>query len=225
MNSTRYRIGYLNPWREKAENQAFKSLKIAAQRLEHELVLVTNSDEILEANVDFVLAVHPNQPKTTDVPTFGVIHSPRALLLEHDYYGQNLLTYDGYLTIMDTIEKFLKSLCSSAGRPPHVGFYYNSPQHQFLEADLDSLTTSGGIRLCYFGTNWDARHRPLFHSLAKRPYMRIYGPTGAWDLTAENGDTVSACQRLRRAHRHIRDSSRAGDDGVHPVVVEPLAPG
>jgi hypothetical protein len=93
-----YWIGFLNPWRGKAENQAFASLQIAAQRIGHELVHVTNSDEIIEANLDFVLAVHPNQPKTTDVPTFGVIHSPRALLLEHDYYGRNLLTYDGYLT-------------------------------------------------------------------------------------------------------------------------------
>src|SRR5690348_8407391 len=123
MNFERCRIGFLNPWSQKAENQAFQSLNIAAQRLGHELVLVTNSDEILEAGLDFVLAVHPNQPKTTDVPTFGVIHSPRALLLEHDYYSQNLLTYDGYLTIMDTIERFLRSLCAGSGKPAHVGFF------------------------------------------------------------------------------------------------------
>src|SRR5690349_21171128 len=96
----------------------------------HEFVFVTNSDEILDAHLDFVLAVHPLQPKTTDVPTFGVIHSPRRLLLEWDFYGESLLTYDGYLTIMDTIEGFLSALCAGTNRSTRIGFYYNSPQKQ-----------------------------------------------------------------------------------------------
>jgi hypothetical protein len=182
-----YRIGFLNPWRGKAENQAFFSLKIAAERVGHDLFHLTNSDEILEADVDFVLAVHPNQPKTTDIPTFGVIHSPRALLLEHDYYGQNLLTYDGYLTIMDSIERFLRPLCAGSYRPAHIGFYYNSPQRQTYSADLENLISQRMVRLCYFGTNWDMRARPLFEILAKRPYMQIYGPEGAWDYLNGQG--------------------------------------
>jgi hypothetical protein len=182
-----YRIGFLNPWIDKAENQAFLSLSIAAKRIGHEIVHVTNSDEILDANLDFVLAVHPNQPKTTDVPTFGVIHSPRALLLEHDYYGKNLLTYDGYLTIMDTLDQFLRALCAGTGRTPHVGYYFNTPQRLVLRADIQKIVKSGALRLCYFGTNWDARSRPLFRLLTKRPYMRIYGPSGAWDYLNGSG--------------------------------------
>jgi hypothetical protein len=176
-----YRIGFLNPWSEKSENQAYLSLRIAAQRIGHELVQVTNSDEIIVANLDFVLAVHPNQPKTTEVPTFGVIHSPRALLLKHDYYGQNLLTYDGYLTIMDTVDQFLRAICAGAGRPPHIGYYLNSPQRQFLRCDIEEIVALDALRLCYFTTNWDLRSRPLFRSLARRSYMRIYGPAQGWD--------------------------------------------
>ena len=179
--SSSYRIGFLNPWKEKAENQAFHSLRIAGQRVGQELVHVTNSDEIIANNLDFVLAVHPLQPKTTDVPTFGVIHSPRALLLDYAFYGQTLPTYDGYLTIMDTIDQFLRALCADIGKPAHIGFYYNSPQRQFLGCNVEKLAELNALRVCYFGTNWDRRARPLFRVLANRPYMRIYGPEGAWD--------------------------------------------
>jgi hypothetical protein len=182
-----YRIGFLNPWKEKAENQAFHSLRIAGQRVGQQMIHVTNSDEIIENNLDFVLAVHPLQPKTTDVPTFGVIHSPRALLLDYDFYGQTLPTYDGYLTIMDTIEQFLRALCAGIGKPAHVGFYYNSPQRQFLGCSVEKLVELNAFRVCYFGTNWDRRARPLFRGLAKRPYMRIYGPDGAWDYLNHSG--------------------------------------
>jgi hypothetical protein len=179
--TTSYRIGFLNPWSEKAENQAFRSLEIAAERIGHQLVHVTNSDEILAAQLDFVLAIHPLQAKTTDVPTFGVIHSPRALLLEWDYYGQTLLTYDGYLTIMDTIDRFLRGLCAGTRRADKIGFYYNSPQILDFGADLQQLAARDALGLCYFGTNWDPRSRALFKALAKRDYFRAYGPPGAWD--------------------------------------------
>jgi hypothetical protein len=185
--SSQYRIGFLNPWKEKAENQAFHSLRIAGQRVGQELVHVTNSDEIIASNLDFVLAVHPLQPKTTDVPTFGVIHSPRALLLDYDFYGQTLPTYDGYLTIMDTIDQFLRALCAGIGKPAHVGFYYNSPQRQSLGCNVEKLAELNALRVCYFGTNWDRRARPLFRVLANRPYMRIYGPVGAWDYLNRSG--------------------------------------
>ena len=117
------RIGFLNPWKDKAENQAFSSLAIAAERVGHKLIHLTTSDEIIRSDVAFVLAVHPNQPKTTNIPTFGVIHSPRETLLDWEYYGKSLLTYDGYLTIMDTIERFLSNLCAGTGRPQKIGFF------------------------------------------------------------------------------------------------------
>ena len=50
------RIGFLNPWREGAEIQAFMSLAMAAQRIGCELIRVHNSQEIIAAAPDFVLA-------------------------------------------------------------------------------------------------------------------------------------------------------------------------
>ena len=69
---------FLNPWKEKAENQAFQSLKIAAERSGHELVHLAPLDETMAAAPDFVLALASTPPKTTDIPTFGVVHEPRT---------------------------------------------------------------------------------------------------------------------------------------------------
>jgi hypothetical protein len=179
-NAGPYRIGFLNPWREKAENQAYQSLSVAAKRIGHELVHVANSDHILAADLDFVLAVASTQPKTTALPTFGVIHEPRERFWQDEAYFQNLFTYDGYLTIADTLNRFLKAFCAGAGKPGHIGFYFNTPQRQALGCELRPIVEAGVLRLCYFGTNWDPRARPLFRALSKRPYFRVYGPEDAW---------------------------------------------
>lgn len=182
-----YRIGFLNPWEEGAEIQAFMSLSMAARRIGCELVRVRNSQEIIEAEPDFVLAIEPGQPKTTDVPTFGVIHSPRSILMESKShledisYLQSLLTYDGYLTIADNLFDFIEAFCAGAGRPSHIGFYYNTPQRQGLTSGLERLVARDALRLCYFGINWEPRARPLFRTLAQRPYMRFYGPPRGWE--------------------------------------------
>ncbi len=183
----RYRIGFLNPWKDKAENQAFQSLRIAAERIGHELVHLTTSEETLAAAPDFVLAVASTQPKTTDIPTFGVIHEPRTRFWEREAHFHNLLSYDGWLTISDTLDVFLKNLAAGFGREPLVGRYYNVPQRQAVQTDLAAVAASGKLSLAYFGTNWDPRSRPLFRELSKKDYMRIYGPEGSWDYLKGRG--------------------------------------
>src|SRR5271170_6070200 len=182
MTDKSYRIGYLNPWRDKAENQAFVSLQVAARRIGHEFVHVTTSDEVLAADLDFVIAVASTQAKLTHLPTFGAIHEPRTRFWEKPEYFQNLLTYDGYMTISDSLVDFLSSFCAGAGKPQHVGTYYNTPQRQTdLTADIEGLAAKGALGVCYFGTNWDPRTRPLFRALVQRDWMRVYGPEGSWD--------------------------------------------
>lgn len=206
MTQTGYRIGFLNPWRDKAENQAFVSLQEAARRVGHEFVHVTTSDEILAADLDFVIAVASTQAKTTHIPTFGAIHEPRTRFWEKPDYFQNLLTYDGYMTIADTLRDFLHAFCAGAGKPQHVGCYYNTPQRQEIVADVEGIAAKGNLSLCYFGTNWDPRSRPLFRALVGRDYMRIYGPAESWEYlqgqkyfgqTAFDGNSV---QREYAAH-------------------------
>ncbi len=180
MTQTSYRIGYMNPWRDKAENQAFQSLREGARRIGHEFIHVTTSEEVLAAKLDFVIAVASTQPKLTEVPTFGAIHEPRVRFWEKTEYFQNLLTYDGYMTIADSLRGFLNAFCAGAGKPQHVGFYYNTPQRQEISADIEALAAAGKLGLCYFGTNWDPRSRPLFRALVANDYMRVYGPEDSW---------------------------------------------
>lgn len=175
------RIGYLNPWKNKAENQAYASLAIAARRLGLELVYVTTSQEIEAANLDFVIAVASTQPKLTHVPTFGSIHEPRTRFFSNHDYFINLLSYDGFLTISPSLERFLRQIAAGFGGYRQVGAYYNTPHINELSAPVRELAACGDIRLCYFGTNWDARGRPLFRALSQEAFMRIYGPAEAWE--------------------------------------------
>ena len=181
------RIGFLNPWREGAEIQAFMSLAMAAQRIGCELIRVHNSQDIIAAAPDFVLAIEPGQPKTTDVPTFGVVHSPRSILLESKShledisYLQSLLTYDGYLTIADSLRHFIEALSAGAGRTPHVGFYYNTPQRQGLLCGLEKLAAQDFAAAVLFRDQLGAAGAPAVPRAGERPYMRIYGPPEGWE--------------------------------------------
>jgi len=178
MNS--YRIGFLNPWRNAAENQAFHSMAIAADRIGHTLVHVATTAEVEAADLHFVIATASTQPKTTDIPTFGAIHEPRERFWQNQDYFDNLLSYDGYLTISDNLVRFLRSLCAGFGRDAPIGRYYNTPQRSNLSCNLYHTASFDLLRLCYFGTNWDKRNRPMFRELSRRPYMRIYGPEQSW---------------------------------------------
>ena len=184
------------------------SLAMAAQRIGCELIRVHNSQDIIAAAPDFVLAIEPGQPKTTDVPTFGVVHSPRSILLESKShledisYLQSLLTYDGYLTIADSLRNFIEALSAGAGRTPHVGFYYNTPQRQGLLCGLEKLAAQEALRLCYFGINWEPRARPLFRALAAAP---VYA-----HLRPARGVGISARQQLLRRSPVRRAVGAAG---------------
>lgn len=175
------KIGFLNPWSMAAENQAFCSLRIAAERLGHEAVQCRNSEDVERHAPAFVLAATSMQPKLADVPHYGVIHEPRDKFLAHRKYFQNLLTYDGYLTISDRLEKFLSDLSCGAGRSMPVGYFYLTCQRQDeLSADLDALIRQRALRISYFGTNWDKRRENFFRILSDEEDVRIFGPPDSW---------------------------------------------
>jgi hypothetical protein len=88
-----------------------------------------------------------------------VIHEPRDRFLDNRAYFQNLLSYDGYFTIADSLERFLRDISYRVGRPGEIGFYYNPCQRQRRSADLASLLRHRKLLLTYFGTNWDHRRR------------------------------------------------------------------
>jgi hypothetical protein len=175
------KIAYLNPYRQAAENQAFKSLEDAAQKIGSTLIHCINSEEILAAQPDFVLATASTQPKLTGIPTYGVIHEPRDRFLRFPEYFRNLLSYDGYLTISESIHTYLRNILAGMKRDTSIGFYYNSCQTNQLHSEgVSKALTSGHAKLTYFGTNWDKRRYSFFKKLAKLKDVEIYGPERAW---------------------------------------------
>jgi hypothetical protein len=174
------KIGFLNPWANAAENQAFRSLEIAAARIGHELVHCANSSEVDEQQPDFVLASASTQPKLNDIPHYGVIHEPRDRFLTNRAYFNNFLSYDGYLTISDSLAGFIRNLTFAAGRQESPGFYYNTCQRCEEAADLPRLIASKELRISYFGTNWDKRREKLINLLSQHDGVQVYGPKHSW---------------------------------------------
>jgi phosphoglycerol transferase len=193
------RIAFLNPWSAAAENQAFVSLRVAAARIGHEMVQCANSSDIEDSRADFVLASASTQPKLNDVPHYGVIHEPRDRFLNNPTYFRNLLTYDGYLTISDTLERFLRNVTYGTGHPRPVGFYYNTCQRQDVAADLPSFLNAEtgdrrltgvareALKIAYFGTNWDKRRQGFFRLLSECEGVQIFGPEHSWAHICRNG--------------------------------------
>jgi hypothetical protein len=175
------RIAFLNPWKEAAENQAYASQSIAARRLGHQLIHCTNSSDVEETRPDFVLAFASTQPKLTDFPTYGVIHEPRDRFLTNRSFYNNLLTYEGYLTISDTLQKFLANVIYATGRSSlDIGFYYDTCQSQYAASDIEFLARKHALKLTYFGTNWDKRRERLFWLLSAEKNVQIFGPQRSW---------------------------------------------
>jgi hypothetical protein len=175
-----YKIAFLNPWRNCAENQAFNSLRIAAERLDHVLIHCSNSMEIEACDPDFVLATASTQAKLTRHPTFGVIHEGRHRFLLSREYFTNLLTYDGYLTISDSTRRFLENVLVGVGRQCEIGSYYNVPHRVKISAPVQELACKRRVKITYFGTNWDKRQWDLFQRLDGEGLVEIYGPPTAW---------------------------------------------
>ena len=101
------RIAYHNPWANASENQAYMSMAEAARRIGVDLVACTDETEIEACRPDFVLTVASSVPKITDFPTYLTVHEPKALFLEQPVRTRNLLSFDGYLTISDSLARFI----------------------------------------------------------------------------------------------------------------------
>ena len=75
-----------------AEREFAARLSIACQRTGHELVQTANSDEVLAAAPDLVLASREFVPKLTGFPTVGLNWNPPADYAEERDRQQNLLS-------------------------------------------------------------------------------------------------------------------------------------
>jgi hypothetical protein len=176
------RIAYHNPWANASENQAYMSMAEAARRIGIDLVACMDEIEIEACQPDFVLTVASSVPKITDFPTYLTVHEPKALFLEQPVRMRNMLSFDGYLTISDSLVRFIKDVCAGTGRIEDPGFCYLTPQITDLRCDWTHQALADRLRVIYFGTNWNRRMPVLFRALDSMGILRIRGPEASWAM-------------------------------------------
>lgn len=173
------RIAYHNPWLLSAENQSFMSLAIAARKLGAIAHACASHEDIEACDPDFVLSVSSSVPKMVDITSYLTVHAPPGFFLETPGHLHNLLSYDGYVTISDSIRRFLADVCFGLGREEQPGFYYNCPQATDLTTNWSALPAQEP-KVVYLGTNWDRRMPELFRALDNAHILRIHGPEAPW---------------------------------------------
>jgi phosphoglycerol transferase len=176
------RIAYHNPWVNSAENQIYMSMAEAGRRIGVELIACADENDIDACRPDFVLAVASSVAKITDHPTYLTVHEPKTLFLDQPQRMRNLFTFDGYLTISDSLVRFIQDFTAGAGRCEDApGFCYITPQRSDLHCDWDRNDLPATLRVVYFGTNWNRRGPLLFRALDPMGILRIQGPEASWD--------------------------------------------
>ena len=174
------RIAYLNPWLSRAENQCYGSLAVAARRNGLELIDCRDENDVEPSGAEFVIAHSSCVPKICDFPTYLIVHEPPSRFLKNEVYLKNLMTYDGYFTLSDSVRRFLRDLTFGIGRPDPIGFFYTTAQKSELSVHIPEIVQQGKLQIVYFGTNWDRRAPQLFEILDSQGILRIHGPTASW---------------------------------------------
>ena len=174
------KIGFLNPWSNAAENQCYMSQAIAARRIGLELVGCKNESELEASGVEFVISAASSVPKICDYPTYLNVHEPTSRFRENDFYLKNLMTYDGYLTISDSLQRFVRDVSFGIGRPDEPGFYFETAQRSDTRANIPEIVKQANLQVVYCGTNWDRRLPELFDLLDAKGILRIHGPVHSW---------------------------------------------
>jgi phosphoglycerol transferase len=174
------KIGFLNPWQNAAENQIFQSLAIAAARIGHQIVPCANSMEVAAQAPEFVIAAALTQPKLNDIPHYSVVHAPRSACLVNRTFYANILSCDGYLTIADTLARFVRDLTFAVGRPQEAGYFSFCPQRLDIQTDIHALIASSRLKITYLGTNWDSQRAEVVCLLSRHDGVEVFGPEQSW---------------------------------------------
>src|SRR5205823_2068882 len=113
VSSQRYRIGVLTTDRE--TEVASGQLQSAAVRLGHSIFLAQDAAEFGRSKVDFAIANVNVKQKPNAVPTFGLVRDAKIEFWDDDEWLGRVAKFDGYLTISDTVRRFVASFGSQHG--------------------------------------------------------------------------------------------------------------
>jgi len=177
------RIAIQNPFAGQlvAETELSRRIFLAAINLGWEVLEALTALEIKTFQPDFVIALHNNSPKLSECPTYGCMWNPPSFFEGTEQYVKNVLSYDGYLTSSQAIDRWLHHLLYNTPKVFFTApFYTSCPQNQYQPPQLENL------RLVYLGSNWDGlRFQQLFEKLEfegldDQNYLAVYGNPDGW---------------------------------------------
>ena len=170
------RFVILHSFAGRAEDDGARRLVHAAAAMGIEAYAMHDPSGIDQFDPDFVLCLSHHEGRTTERPTYGVIMAPLAWYAHDPAAIDRILSYDGHLTLSETLAAWLEATLAAAGRRPLIGHYTNT-----VQATDWTPPRLAAPRLAYVGTNWDGwRHWDPFDRLARRGLLRAHGPVEAW---------------------------------------------
>jgi hypothetical protein len=227
----RFAVIKLWPELKTAEDECIERLKVTARGLGLECVAVDSFARTVEAphvqltaaDVDFVLSLHFDTPKSYDIFSFVALWNPLQFFHEWGYRRctRNLLSHDDFLSCSSpwADDHVRRSLANDPTREgPELLLY-----HSLSEPILPPTTGEG--KLVYVGINWERvsgkpmRHAALLKLLDESGDLRIYGPrlfqgVDVWDgYKSYSGpipfDGVSIVHEIHKAGVALVLSSKA----------------
>jgi len=176
------------PGIDTAEDEVIARLQNTCKILGIEVVVIdTNGHVINEAEkeisfkeVDFVIHLHFETPKTYDAYSFVALWNPLDFYFQWGYrrHSKNLMTHDDFLscgskTADDQVRRFIDA--GSLHQSNFLTMYHSLPG-PYMQP------TTGQNKLFYVGINWErlgggiGRHDDLLKTLDKSNDLVIYGP-------------------------------------------------
>jgi len=175
------KIAITNPYlqgghREIAETESAIRYAKAGANLAIDVRMFANSDDVYDFDPDLIVAITYQEGKLTKYPTYVSLNAPAGIIKDEPRFVRNILSCDGFLTISDSVSKWLIELCAKHNKPAYIGnSAFSVPKTEFVPLDFSRVTAM------YMGTNWDGmRHQDLFRILADGKYLKCYGPHASW---------------------------------------------
>ena len=186
----KFAIVKLWPELKTAEDECIARIKIAANDIGVECVEIDSdgyflgdlNQRVSQENVDFVIHLHYDTPKSYDAFSFVALWNPVQFYHEWGFSrtSRNLTTHDDFISCSSEVaDNHLRSMIEVSDQTllfPEFKLYHSTPRIQF-EPSL------GDQKLFYVGINWEkitggkARHQEVLERLDKTDLLRIYGPT------------------------------------------------
>jgi hypothetical protein len=186
----KFAIVKLWPELKTAEDECIARIKLAAADIGVECVVI-NSDGVFldesdrrvnQNNIDFVIHLHYDTPKSYDAFSFVALWNPVRFYHEWGFArtSRNLTTHDDFISCSsEAADNHVRSMIEVGDQTllcPEFKLYHSTPGVVF-EPSL------GDQKLFYVGINWEkitrgkARHQEVLERLDKTGLLRIYGPT------------------------------------------------